>query len=112
MLLHLRIQNLATIENLEIDFFDGFSIMTGETGAGKSIMIDGIQLLVGYRADFGLIRQGSSKALVEGIFDISKQPELKASAVIVAPAVSVIKPIEQQGNRLKRLRRIIIPALR
>ena len=43
---------------------------------------------------------------------ISKQPELKASAVIVAPAVSVIKPIEQQGNRLKRLRRMIIPALR
>ena len=46
MLLHLRIQNLATIEDLEIDFFDGFSIMTGETGAGKSIMIDGIQLLL------------------------------------------------------------------
>ena len=43
---------------------------------------------------------------------ISKQPELKASAVIVAPAVSVIKPIEQQGNRLKRLRRMIIPAFR
>ena len=47
MLLHLRIQNLATIEDLEIDCFDGFSIMTGETGAGKSIMIDGIQLLLG-----------------------------------------------------------------
>jgi hypothetical protein len=43
---------------------------------------------------------------------ISKQPELKASAVIVAPAVSVIKPIKQQGNRLKRLRRMIIPAFR
>jgi len=57
MLLHLRIQNLATIENLEIEFFDGFSIMTGETGAGKSIMIDGLQLLLGDRADFGLIRQ-------------------------------------------------------
>ena len=77
MLLHLRIQNLATIENLEIDFFDGFSIMTGETGAGKSIMIDGLQLLLGDRADFGLIRQGSSQALVAGTFDISKQPELK-----------------------------------
>ena len=77
MLLHLRIQNLATIENLEIDFFDGFSIMTGETGAGKSIMIDGLQLLLGDRADFGLIRQGSSQALVEGTFDISNQAELK-----------------------------------
>ena len=43
---------------------------------------------------------------------ISKQPELKASAVIVAPAVSVIKPIEQNGNRLETLRRMIIPALR
>ncbi|MGB0708285.1 MAG: AAA family ATPase, partial [bacterium] len=77
MLLHLRIQNLATIENLEIDFFDGFSIMTGETGAGKSIMIDGLQLLLGDRADFGLIRQGSSQALVEGTFDISNQAEIK-----------------------------------
>ena len=77
MLLHLRIQNLATIENLEIDFFAGFSIMTGETGAGKSIMIDGLQLLLGDRADFGLIRPGSSQALVEVAFDISKQTELK-----------------------------------
>ena len=51
--------------------------MTGETGAGKSIMIDGLQLLLGDRADFGLIRQGSSQALVEGTFDISNQAEIK-----------------------------------
>ena len=106
MLLHLRIQNLATIENLEIDFFDGFSIMTGETGAGKSIMIDGIQLLVGYRADFGLIRQGSSKALVEGIFDISKQPELKrllSELEIPHENELLIRRVLNTNNRQKRL---------
>jgi DNA repair protein RecN (Recombination protein N) len=106
MLLHLRIQNLATIEDLEIDFFDGFSIMTGETGAGKSIMIDGIQLLLGYRADFGLIRQGSSQALVEGIFDISKQPELNqllSESEIPHENELLIRRVLKTNNRQKRL---------
>ena len=105
MLLHLRIQNLATIENLEIDFFDGFSIMTGETGAGKSIMIDGLQLLLGDRADFGLIRQGSSQALVEGTFDISNQAELKrllSEADIPHENELLIRRVLNTNNRQKR----------
>ncbi len=105
MLLHLRIQNLATIENLEIDFFDGFSIMTGETGAGKSIMIDGLQLLLGDRADFGLIRPGSSQALVEGAFDISKQTELKrllSESDIPHENELLIRRVLNTNNRQKR----------
>ena len=105
MLLHLRIQNLATIENLEIDFFDGFSIMTGETGAGKSIMIDGLQLLLGDRADFGLIRQGSSQALVEGTFDISNQAEIKkllSEADIPHENELLIRRVLNTNNRQKR----------
>ena len=105
MLLHLRIQNLATIENLEIDFFDGFSIMTGETGAGKSIMIDGLQLLLGDRADFGLIRQGSSQALVEGTFDISKQTALKrllSESEIPHENELLIRRMLNTNNRQKR----------
>ena len=106
MLLHLRIQNLATIEKLENEFFKGFSIMTGETGAGKSIMIDGLKLLLGDRADFGLIRQGSSQAQVEGLFDISKQPELKellTMSEIPHEDELLIRRVLNNNNRQKRL---------
>ena len=70
MLLQLRIENLATIRELDVEFTAGFSILTGETGAGKSIMIDAILLVLGHRGDPGIIRTGEEHALVEGIFSI------------------------------------------
>jgi len=70
MLLQLRIENLATIRELDVEFSAGFSILTGETGAGKSIMIDAILLVLGHRADPGIIRTGEEHALVEGVFSI------------------------------------------
>ncbi|MBC8258157.1 MAG: DNA repair protein RecN [SAR324 cluster bacterium] len=71
MLLQLRIENLATIRELEVEFAAGFSILTGETGAGKSIMIDAILLVLGQRADPGMIRTGKEKAVVEAVFSIT-----------------------------------------
>ena len=68
MLLQLRIENLATISELEVEFRDGFSILTGETGAGKSIMIDAILIVLGHRSDPDLIRSGEDNAVVEAIF--------------------------------------------
>ena len=70
MLLQLRIENLATIRELDVEFTAGFSILTVETGAGKSIMIDAILLVLGHRGDPGIIRTGEEHALVEGIFSI------------------------------------------
>ena len=70
MLLQLKIENFATISELEVEFTRGFSILTGETGAGKSIMIDAILLVLGHRGDPGLIRTGKELAEVEGIFSV------------------------------------------
>lgn len=71
MLRSLYIQNYALIEKLDIDFERGFSVITGETGAGKSIILGAIGLLLGQRADVKAIRQGASKCVVEAYFDIS-----------------------------------------
>ncbi|MFQ6082528.1 MAG: DNA repair protein RecN [Candidatus Aminicenantia bacterium] len=68
MIRSLRIKNLAIIEDLEIEFKEGFNILTGETGAGKSIIIDGIRLALGEKASPDLIRTGQDKALIEVIF--------------------------------------------
>lgn len=71
MLRSLYIQNYALIEKLEIYFEAGFSVVTGETGAGKSIMLGAIGLLLGQRADVRVIRQGASKCVIEARFDIA-----------------------------------------
>ena len=68
MLKRLEINNLAIIENIGIDFKDGLSVLTGETGAGKSLIIDSLGLLLGDRAAVELIRNGESKANIKGFF--------------------------------------------
>ena len=70
MLRNLQIQNYALIESLDLDFTEGFSVITGETGAGKSILLGAIGLLTGQRAETAAIRTGASKCVVEGTFGI------------------------------------------
>ena len=72
MLRHLHIKNFTLIDTLDIDFFDGFSVITGETGAGKSIILGAIGLLLGQRADSKVIRNQTSKCIIEAHFDISR----------------------------------------
>ena len=71
MLRSLYIQNYALIEKLDIDFGSGFSVITGETGAGKSIILGAIGLLLGQRADVKSIRQGAAKCVIEARFEIA-----------------------------------------
>ena len=68
MLRLLSVTNFATIEQLEIELVPGFSVLTGETGAGKSIIVDALSLLLGGRADVGMVRSGARRSRVEGIF--------------------------------------------
>lgn len=68
MLNSLHIENIAVIKSVDIDFSSGFSALTGETGAGKSIIIDSINLLLGKKAEKELIRKGASSAMVSGLF--------------------------------------------
>jgi DNA repair protein RecN (Recombination protein N) len=69
MLRELTIKNVAIIENSELSFSSGMTVLTGETGAGKTIIIDALSLLLGSRASVDLIRYGEDKAIVEGVFD-------------------------------------------
>lgn len=77
MLKQLQIQNYALIEKLEVDFTGGLNIITGETGAGKSIIIDALSLILGERADTDAVRKDSERSVVEGTFEISKNKKLK-----------------------------------
>ena len=59
MLVHLSIRNIVLIQSLDLEFAAGLSVLTGETGAGKSILLDALGLALGSRADFSLIREGA-----------------------------------------------------
>lgn len=69
MLSSLRIQNLALVEDLSLDWGAGFTVLTGETGAGKSLLVDALSLLVGARGDAELVRHGSDRATVEAVVE-------------------------------------------
>ena len=71
MLRHLHIRNLAIIDELSLDWSAGFTVLTGETGAGKSILIDALGLVIGLRADSSLVRAGTDKAEVSAEFSIA-----------------------------------------
>ncbi len=71
MLTNLYIKNFILIDELNIDFSDGFNVFTGETGAGKSIFIDGISCLVGSKLTSSVIKNGQDKAVIEGVFTVN-----------------------------------------
>ena len=76
MLKKIKIKQFAIIDDIELDFYAGMTVLTGETGAGKSIIIDAISLLLGERADKTMVRAKANEAYVEGIFEV-KHPQLK-----------------------------------
>src|SRR6185312_16640089 len=77
MLELLRIKNIAIIDSAEISFKRGLNILSGETGAGKSIVLEAISLILGSRANTELIRAECDEAVVEGMFDLSDLPWMK-----------------------------------
>ena len=76
MLAELRIKNFAIIESLSLPLARGFNVLSGETGAGKSIIVGALGLLLGERASTDLIRTGADRATVEGVFEIGEHPEI------------------------------------
>ena len=77
MLLQLSIHHLALIDEMTIDFAPGMNVLTGETGAGKSIVVDAVNLVLGERATKELITAGEAKARVEAVFDIAENEQVK-----------------------------------
>lgn len=114
MLVSMTVRNIALIEHLEIAFGKGMHVLSGETGAGKSIIVDSINLMLGERADRGLIRSGCEKASVEAFIDISDcrsaaellhQQELEADGSII----SIQREISVSGRNVCRVCGVIVP---
>jgi len=80
MLLELRIRNFAIIDEVNLSFSKGFHVITGETGTGKSIILNAVQLLMGDKAGEELIRSSAEEASVEALFDITSHPEIQEKA--------------------------------
>ena len=90
MLTELHIRNFAIIESLTLPLAPGFNVLSGETGAGKSIIVGALGLLLGERASADLIRTGADRASVEGVFDIRQRPE--AAALLEERGIDVDDP--------------------
>lgn len=114
MLLELTIRNIALIESLRIEFAQGFNVLTGETGAGKSIVVDSVNLALGGRADRDLIRTGSERASVEALFDLSDTPralQMAQELGIEADGglVCVSRELTRSGRNLCRIAGTVLP---
>src|SRR5258705_13351264 len=96
-----RIRNLAVIEAVEVEFEPGFNVLTGETGAGKSILVEAVGLLLGARASADLVRTGEGLATIEAIFD---DPSTRVARSGHAPSIRSARA-GQAGRREPALRR-------
>ena len=114
MLLQLSIQHLALIDGMTLDFSPGMNVMTGETGAGKSIVVDAVNLVLGERADRDLIAAGHQKARVEAVFDIADNEKVRAMLDEMEMAgdedtVSISRELTSAGKNICRLNGMVIP---
>jgi DNA repair protein RecN (Recombination protein N) len=102
MLLNLTITNFAIIDRLEVQFDEGFNVLTGETGAGKSIILDAFGLLLGDRARPDLVRAGAAEATVEALFDLAGRDDIRqlfADSGFHVDEELVLRRIVQSGGR-------------
>ncbi|MFQ6038323.1 MAG: DNA repair protein RecN [Candidatus Aminicenantales bacterium] len=110
MIKSFRIQNLATIEDIQLDLDRGFSILTGETGAGKSIIIDGIRLVLGEKGSADIIRTGKKETSIEAVFRVVRQtPELRAYASEPEGEVLIQRKIPESGSGRTYINGVLVP---
>jgi DNA repair protein RecN (Recombination protein N) len=98
MLKELRIKNLAIIDDLKIRFETGLNVLTGETGAGKSIIVDALGLALGERAQTGMIKSGKDEASVEAFFEVSGHPMLREMGIISEDGIVIRRNISSAGK--------------
>ncbi len=89
MLRFLRIRNLAVIESVEVEFEPGFNVLTGETGAGKSIVVEAVGLLLGARASADLVRTGETQATIEAMFEDHREPGAGPLELIIRREITI-----------------------
>jgi DNA repair protein RecN (Recombination protein N) len=110
MLSELRIENFAIIQSLELQFNQGMVIVTGETGAGKSILLDAITALVGGRVDATMVRSGAERAVLEAVFTLPEKTEKEITAVLEREAlddgektITLGREIRSEGRTVARV---------
>ena len=119
MLEELRIQNFAVIDRLDLSFGKGFNVITGETGAGKSILIDAVELMLGGKADAAFVRAGSDRSLIEGVISIDSINRAAVMAVLEREDlvdadnpdyVTIVREIRRRGRSSGRINGIAVKA--
>lgn len=107
MLLEISIKNFAIIEEISLTFDNGMTVLTGETGAGKSIIIDAMNMMLGARASTEVIRRGETKAEIEGFFSVEKSPHLVAileeNGIDLEDDLIIRRDIFQNGRSVSRV---------
>ncbi|CAN2924417.1 DNA repair protein RecN [Streptococcus dysgalactiae] len=107
MLLEISIKNFAIIEEISLNFENGMTVLTGETGAGKSIIIDAMTMMLGARASTEVIRHGANKAEIEGFFSVDANPALvaylEASGIAMEEDLVIRRDIFENGRSVSRI---------
>ncbi|MCC9883297.1 AAA family ATPase, partial [Streptococcus agalactiae] len=107
MLLEISIKNFAIIEEISLNFETGMTVLTGETGAGKSIIIDAMNMMLGARASVEVIRHGANKAEIEGFFSVEKNQSLvqllEENGIELADELIIRREIFQNGRSVSRI---------
>ena len=114
MLQSITIRQVALIDECTIGFHDGLQVLTGETGAGKSIVVDSVNLILGGRADRDMIRSGCDKATVEAVFDVPDNPKVrdfmqKEEIEYDGRTVVIYREIAQNGRNICRVCGVMLP---
>ncbi len=113
MLKELHIKNVAVIDEVHIEFFEGFNVLTGETGAGKSILIDSINMALGKRVSHDLLRSGCDKAVVNACFEVAEQRVLDALSDMGVDAedglVAINRQLTEDGKSTCRINGVAMP---
>lgn len=108
MLVEFRVKNFILIDRLELEFGRGLNVLTGETGAGKSMIIGALEVLLGARATSDLIRRGQDRAIIEAVFEPDNMGEvnnfLKESGFEIEPSYLIIsREINRNGRNRNRI---------
>ena len=113
MLKELHIKNIAVIDEVHIEFFEGFNVLTGETGAGKSILIDSINMALGKRVSHDLLRTGCDKATVNACFEVSDKKVIEALSDMGVEAedgiVAINRQLTDEGKSTCRINGVTMP---